>query len=181
MPAPNGNTLEMADEVVADPHRTYFHAVLHPNRSLNRTGFLVLMGVLLAFNGFLGVLFLVAGAWPIAGFMGADVLLVYLAFRINYRSGRLYEEVRLTDTDLTVVRVWPSRSRRQWQFEPYWLRVHMDDPPRHESQLRLVSHGETLVIGAFLSPDERADLAQALRAALARWREPNHLRPLAPA
>ncbi|HZH26577.1 MAG TPA: DUF2244 domain-containing protein, partial [Azospirillaceae bacterium] len=105
----------------------------------------------------------------------------YLAFRINYRSGRLYEEVRLTDTDLTVVRVWPSRSRRQWRFEPYWLRVDMDDPPRHESQLRLTSHGQTVVIGAFLSPDERADLARALCAALARWREPDHLRPLAPA
>jgi uncharacterized membrane protein len=38
-----------------------------------------------------GVLFLAAGAWPVLGFFGLDVLLVYIAFRLNYRSGRLYE------------------------------------------------------------------------------------------
>ena len=42
-----------------------------------------------------------------------------------------------------------SRQRQEsWSFNPYWLRVYMDEPPRHDSQLRLSSHGFTLTIGA---------------------------------
>lgn len=161
--------------------RTHFHAVLHPHRSLARPGFLALMGVLLVVNVGLGTLFWVHGAWPVVGFLGLDMLAVYAAFRVNYRSGRLYEEVRLTDTVLRVDRVWPSRRMRTWRFEPYWLKVQIDDPPRHESQVKLVSHGQTLTVGAFLSPDERADFAKALGDALSRWRDPDHLRTLLPA
>jgi len=161
--------------------RTHFHAVLQPHRSLNRPAFMVLMGVLLVTNVGLGTVFLVHGAWPIAGFLGVDMLAVYAAFRVNYRAARLYEEVRLTDTVLRVDRVWPSRQMRTWRFEPYWLRVQIDDPPRHESQVRLVSHGRTLTVGAFLPPDERADFARALGDALVRWRDPDQERTLSPA
>ncbi|HET8726317.1 MAG TPA: DUF2244 domain-containing protein, partial [Alphaproteobacteria bacterium] len=50
----------------------------------------------------------------------------------------------------------------------YWLRVSMDDPPGHESQVILSSHGQSLVVGAFLTPEERLDFARALRSALDR-------------
>ena len=30
------------------------------------------------------------------GFFGVDVLLVYIAFKLNYRSGRLYETIDVT-------------------------------------------------------------------------------------
>jgi len=46
----------------------------------------------------------------------------------------------------------------------------MDDPPRHESQVRLTSHGQTVIVGAFLSPEERLDFARALHRALDEWR-----------
>ena len=48
----------------------------------------------------------------------------------------------------------------------------MDDPPEHESQLTLASHGRRLVVGAFLTPEERLELARALGAALARLKQP---------
>ncbi len=40
----------------------------------------------------------------------------------------------------------------------------MDDPPRRDSWLTLASHGLSLRIGTFLTPEERLDLARALRA-----------------
>jgi len=169
------------DDGAAGPARTYFHAVLHPNRSLGRTGYYLLMGVLAVLNAGLATAFLMQGAWPIVFFLGLDMLLVWLAFRLSYRSGRLYEEVRLTDTDLVVQRVFPGGRRSGWRFEPYWLKVQMDDPPRHESQVRLVSHGRTVVVGAFLSPEERADFARALKDALAAWRAPDGAPALSPA
>ena len=57
-----------------------------------------------------------------------------------------------------------------WRFEPYWVRVHMDDPPRRDSLLTLASHGRRLAIGLFLTPEERLDVARALQSALRRYR-----------
>lgn len=150
--------------------RPIFDAVLRPNRSLSPRGFFWLM---VGFGGLCfvtGIGFVTAGAWPIVGFFGLDVLILYIAFKASYRAGNLYETVTLADGELHVRRVYPSGGSRQWRFQSTWLRVDMDDPPEHQSQLTVSSHGRTLAIGAFLTPDERLDLAHALRDALARER-----------
>ena len=152
-----------------------FDAILHPNASLSRRGFAVLMVAVGTIGLTIGGLFLISGAWPIFGLYGLDILIVYWAFRINYRDARRYEIVRLTADQLTVERGGPSRTPKTWSFQPYWLTVSMDDPPEHHSQLTLSSHGRSLVVGSFLSPDERHEFAEALRAALARAREPGAL------
>jgi uncharacterized membrane protein len=143
-----------------------FDAILTPHRSLGPTGFVILMS-LVALIGFgTGIVFLTIGAWPVFGFCGLEVLLIWVCFRLSYRSGRMWERVRLTPTALTVERHLIDGSWREWRFQPYWLRVAMDDPPQHESRLVLTSHGNSLAIGSFLTPEERLDLAKALRRAL---------------
>lgn len=149
-----------------------FRAVLHPHRSLGPRGFRILMGAMVAVSVAIGGLFLANGAWPVVGFFGLDVLLVWLAFQASYRSGRLYETVELTPERLTVQRVEPARPVRTWTFQPYWLRVAMDDPPQHHSHVTLSSRGTTVIVGSFLSPPERLDFANALRRALDRVRRP---------
>lgn len=119
-----------------------------------------------------GIVFLMQGAWPVFGFFGLDVLAIYLAFHFNYRDGRMFETVQLGAKELLVRRVLPSGRVRSWTFQPNWMRVMMDNPPEHHSQLVLTTHGRRLVIGAFLTPEERLQVADALRAALAAWREP---------
>ena len=149
----------------------YFDAVLMPHRSLSPTGFWVLMTLISAVSFVSGMFFALHGAWPVFGYFGLDVLLIYLAFRASYRSARLYETVKLTTDALVVERIGPGGRRARWSFQPYWLRVEMDDPPQHHSQLRLTSHGRSLVLGAFLSPGERFEFAAALNAALRRQRD----------
>ena len=149
-----------------------FAATLEPHRSLSPRGFVVLMSAIAAVAFGAGLVFALVGAWPVFGFLGLDVLLIYVAFKASYRSGRMHETLRLTENALTVERVGPGRRRQSWRFQPYWLRVEMDDPPEHESQLTLASHGRRLVVGAFLAPKERLELAQALSDALARLRQP---------
>ena len=149
-----------------------FDAVLEPHRSLSPYGFLILM-VLIGLVGFgAGTAFMLIGAWPVVGFLGLDVLLIYLAFKVNYRSGRMHESVRLTEDTLTVIRVNARGRIQRWQFQPYWLRVNIDNPPRHDSQLTLSSHGRSLIVGSFLTPSERLAFAQALKEALHRLHEP---------
>ncbi len=154
----------------------FFEAVLYPHRSLPPQGFMLLMLLLGAVSFAAGVSFVLLGAWPILGYFGLDVLLVYLAFRASYRSARMHEWVRLTEDTLTVERVGRRGERRRWQFQPFWLRVVLEE--RNETnRLVLTSHGRELVVGGFLAPAERRNLAVALKEALNRWRR--HVGPAA--
>ena len=90
-------TADNADEL--EP--TIFSAVITPHRSLGRVGFLVLMGIFGAISFIAGMAFLLDGAWPVFGFFGLDVLLLYWAFRLNYRHAAAYEEVKVTSCALT--------------------------------------------------------------------------------
>lgn len=143
-----------------------FDVVLYPNRSLGPLGFYALMGGIVLVSVAVGAGFMLAGAWPVSGFLGLDVLLVYAAFRWNYRAGRCADLIRLDRNELCVRQVRPDGRTRESRFDPHWVRVTMDDPPRHDSQLVLSSHGRALAIGAFLTVEERAEVAKALRAAL---------------
>ena len=118
----------------------------------------------------LSLVFFLMGAWPVVGFFGLDVGLLWIAFRLSYRSGRLTETLHLSHDTLTVRRTLPSGRAREWRFQPYWLRVEIDDPPEHHSRLTLASHGRRLAIGAFLTANERLELAGALTAALRKLR-----------
>jgi uncharacterized membrane protein len=146
-----------------------FDAVLRPHRSLSPLGLRLLVGAFgLACAG-LGVGFWLIGAWPVAGFFGLDVALLYGALKLSMLSARRTERLRLTEHELIVRRVDPwGRVDDARIAPPHWLRVEIDDPVRHDSQLRLVSHGRSVTVGSFLMPAERGDLARALRAALRR-------------
>lgn len=156
----------------ANPQPPLFDAVLRPNRSLSPRGFLILMAVLGGCSFVAGMVFVIAGAWPVIGFLGLDVLAVYIAFRLNYRAGRAYEAVRLTEDKLSLLRVdWRGRARRE-EFQPYWLRVELDEPETRAGRILIGSHGRRSAIGACLSPAERAEFADALQDALAKLRQP---------
>ena len=143
-----------------------FDAELAPNRSLGRAGFIAVMAGVIVISVGLGVFFLLQGAWPVLGFFGLDIALLYLAFRLSYRSGRLRETIRVTADEVVVRRIAPNGRTTEWRFNPYWLRVALDEPVEHHSQITLTSHGRSLVIGPFLAPEERASLVAALRSAL---------------
>jgi uncharacterized membrane protein len=146
---------------------TIFSAIITPHRSLGSTGFLVLMLVIGGLSFVSGMAFLLMGAWPVFGFLGLDVLLVYWAFRANYRAARAYEEVTVTPWELTVRKVSQGGGVREWTLNPLWVRV---DRRVHEEfgieRLFLVSHGRRLAIANFLGPDEKASFARALAQAI---------------
>ena len=149
-----------------------FDAVLTPHRSLSRRGFRLLMAGAGVVSLAVSAGFFLIGAWPVVGFFGVDLLLLYAAFRANFRAARLYETVTLTRQALTVARVSPRGDAQRWRFQPAWLRVFMADPPEHDSPLTLRGQGRDLYIGSFLTAAERLELAHALQSALNRARMP---------
>ncbi|HVA35527.1 MAG TPA: DUF2244 domain-containing protein [Stellaceae bacterium] len=149
----------------------FFDARLQPYRSLPPRGFGVVMAVLAGASFVMSVGCIMLGAWPVTGFFGLDVALVYLAFRASYRSARKVEHVRLTASDLTVERIGVRGDRRHWRFEPVWARLVFEEADEDENRLAVTSHGKRLALGAFLSPVERRRLYRELADALARWRD----------
>ena len=139
-----------------------FDALLRPHRSLTQAGFRVLMATLTLSFLAIGLVFYLAGAWPVVGFCGLELALVYLFFRINFRDQRRYETIRLTPRELELCRVAPGGNAERVAFQPYWLRIRLEDAPGRSKRLVLSSHGRDEAVGSFLSPEERENLARAL-------------------
>jgi uncharacterized membrane protein len=149
-----------------------FRAVLTPHRSLGPRGFMVLMGALCVVSFGTGLMFYLLGAWPVLGFMGLDIALIYAAFRLNFRALRLYETVDLTEEALTVTRVDPAGREQSWRFNPYWVRLKLEPRIGRSTELSITSHGNRLVLASFLTDSEREDFALALSSALFSARGP---------
>lgn len=143
-----------------------FEAYLYPNRSLPPAGFMAVMTVVVLANAIFGAVFFAIGAWPVVGFCGLDVFLVWAAFKLSYRQGRLHERVRVTPSEILVSRVLPSGHETRWRLQTFWTKLALDRPDEHDAQVRLVTKGRSLVLGSFLSPEERAAFAHTLENAM---------------
>jgi uncharacterized membrane protein len=154
------------NDIAAEP--TLFSAILTPHRSLSAVGFLILMALIGSISFAAGVTFLLLGAWPVFGFFGLDVLLVYVAFRLNYRAARAREEVSVSRTALDIKKIAPSGRTMQHHFNPFWARFSV---ARHEeigiTKMLVEGQGRSVSIGGFLNPDDRESFAAAFSRALA--------------
>ncbi len=147
-----------------------FRAVLTPYRSLSRTGFLILMSGIGLVSFVAGMVFLMIGAWPVLGFFGLDVALIWLAFKLNYRSGRQYETIEIADGLMTLTHVDPSGRVRTTQLTATWVDVRLKRTPDGRTALALASHGHEHPFGRFLTDDERREFTTILRDALLQAR-----------
>jgi uncharacterized membrane protein len=148
--------------------RPLFQAVLRPHRSLGRRGFIVLMAAVGCASALVTLPFFLTGAYPIVGFMGLDVLGVYIAFRRSYAAARAREEVVMTPVELTVRKVSHYGRRAEWRFNPVWVRLQKVQHPEFGlMRLALIERGKSLDVGGFLGPRERERFAADFGAALA--------------
>ncbi|HET9715940.1 MAG TPA: DUF2244 domain-containing protein [Pseudolabrys sp.] len=166
----------MTSDNIDDLEPTIFSATLTPYRSLGAIGFLVLMLLFGGVSFIAGMLFLLHGAWPVFGFFGLDVLLLFWAFRLNYRHANAYEQVTVTPSALTIRKVSHLGRVRQWVLNPLWVKLDKIELAEFGiNRLFLVSRGKRLSIANFLSPDEREGFASALGRALSEARRgPTH-------
>ncbi len=147
-----------------------FEAVLYPNQPPPTRSLVLLIVAVAGVALGMGIGFFLAGAWPVAGFVGLELGLLIAALLWTRRGARYREHVRLDGTGLHVRAVAGDRLLREWRFEPYWVRVRLE-PARHgERVLQLSAHGRRLTLGRFLTSDERCDFAAALNRALDPYR-----------
>jgi uncharacterized membrane protein len=147
--------------------RPVFAAIIRPHRSLGASGFRTVMTLCCLATIASSIPFLALGFWPIAGFFGLDCLALYIAFRVNDRQGRSFEELILTPLQLLVRRVGHRGDAQEWRFNPLWTRLDRQvDDEFGLQQLEVASRGQRVVIARDLSPPERENLADELARAL---------------
>lgn len=146
-----------------------WQATLTPHRSLGRSGFLTVVALVAAINLVVGLLFAAMGAWPVAGFAGLDVLLIWWAFLINFADAKEVEQVSITDHEVRLERRDRRGHIQTCNLVRRWTRVELAFDPERElvGALQLVSGPHRIEIGSFLSHDERKSLAAALKTAIA--------------
>jgi uncharacterized membrane protein len=151
----------------------FLDEVLRPNPPMNARALALILGLVAVINIAFAVAFMLRGAWPIAPFMGADVVLLAWAFHASRVAARAFEHVRLTASELFVRWQSPRGNAHDMLLNPYWVTVHLEQPMDMPRKLTLRSHGKSVQIGSFLSPRERLSFAEALKGALAaarNWR-----------
>ncbi len=146
-----------------------FAARLTPYRSLGPDGFRLLMGFIGLICLVVGLVFTIAGVWPVLGFMGLDFLIIYWAFKSNYAAAKAYEEVEISRQHVALTRVNPKGRETRHDFPQFGTRLELD---RHEeigiTQMRIANRDRAVPFGYFLNPADRESFATAFSRALSR-------------
>ena len=143
---------------------------LWPYRSLSIEGFRIVIGSIALALSIVGIGFMMMGAWPVLGFLGLEIAVVWFAFKLNYRAGRLIETIFISKSGVTIERTdWRGRPASQHIDSP-WVTAELVPKTARRRKLMLSVHGNTVEIGAFLPPIEKPALAKALNDALLRMR-----------
>ena len=137
-----------------------FNAILKPYASLSSYGFLTFMLILIIVSCSIGIAFAVLGAWPVLGFFGLEIFIIYQAFKYNYRDSKRIENITLTDNDIVIESVSPKGISRIFRLQTYWMKIdYRLSKTTRCGELILRSHGKSIEIGSFLTTREKKSLA----------------------
>ena len=151
--------------------RPLFAARLTPNRSLGRRGYRIVIAILAVAVTVPAITFYSMGAWPIAGFMGLDVVLIAWAMRASLNDGKRYELVTLWRDQLELKQVDGQGRETLSRFNPAFVKLVIDrDYNERTTGLHLRTRDRDVVLGAFLNNDEKSSFAKAFGTALRRAR-----------
>ena len=146
--------------------KIFLNITVLPYRSLSKKGFKQLMFIVSFIFFSVGVFFWYIGAWPVFGFLGLDVFLLYYAFKINYKSGEIFETIKIIREKLSITRSFPSGKKQIWNLETYWTKVEILNPARHQHNLIVKSKDKVVLLGSFLNYNDKKKLLSQIESAL---------------
>jgi uncharacterized membrane protein len=147
-----------------------FEVELWPHRSLTPEGFVAMIGgsfamLCIPLVGLLGT----AALWGVLPFAMTVLGLLWLAMRRSLRDRDIHESLTVTPAAVRLVRRDPNGALRDWECNPFWMRVELHDRVGTvEDYLTLEGGPRSVELGAFLTPEERRDLRERLLRVLGR-------------
>lgn len=148
----------------------FLNLTIYPHRSLSKKGFTILMLVIIFLCLTGGTIFWFMGAWPVFGFFGLDILLIYLAFKINYKSGEVYERIVIASEKFKISRGFPSGKVQTWELNPYWARVELIKI-QNQSKLIISSKEKVVSIGSFLNMFDKEKLERKINSCIKNYKK----------
>lgn len=125
---------------------------------------------LLAFT--IGLGFFLMGAWPVIGFLGLELLVVWGAFKLNYRAAQRRQTLTADTENFEVANTYPNGTTESQTVSTAWAKLSVtpsEEPApnaRIRKQVSIASHGVHVPIGEFLHPAETAGLAREVQGML---------------
>jgi uncharacterized membrane protein len=120
--------------------------------------------------------FALTGAWPVAGFLSLDFVLLYGALRWNAWGGHALECIEIGETGAIVKRTTSWGRETTWVVPANWLQIAVHGRPGNDGGVEISANANRTLVGRWLASDERRDLAEALRAAVLDLRRAPHNR-----
>ncbi len=146
-----------------------YRLVLSPNCSISWRELIIfyLITCLLALA--IGLFFAFNGMWMVLPFSGLEMLALGTGLYIVSRNAHRREVISLDEHHVRVEKGIDKVDHR-WKFQTHWtrLKVAEKDGRRSGKELSLGSHGEYVVVGDFLSKNEKDDLAFRLKDCIIR-------------
>jgi len=143
---------------------------LFPHRSLSQRGFMILVFCLASLAFVIGLGFFLIGAWPVIGFMGLELLVLYVVFRLNYRDGKASEQLLIHQKGLDLIRISAKGTQERQTFESHWLAAEVVPQKGKRNRRVLRHHHHDHEIGAFLPPSEKKELKKLINERIAAAR-----------
>jgi uncharacterized membrane protein len=143
-----------------------FHARLSPQNSLSTAGAKIL---LLGFSGcglFISIGFIFLGAWPVFGFMAADIVLLCFVLRLILEKSYYVEEITISNHNIKIRFFNGKTCRKTVSFNPYWTMVDLSLSRNQKSILCFRSHGQFTEIAEFMCLKDKRQLAEKLESCI---------------
>ena len=148
----------------------YLDIKIYRNQSLTTRGLYILMFFITIPASYIGISFYVLGAWPVLGFMGFEILLIYIAFKILFYKNKFYEHIILDSEKLNILFKKKNKIIKKIELEPTWVQVKIEKIYENEDTLILSSHGKKIILANYLIPEERLKLAGKIKSGLREWK-----------
>ena len=145
----------------------FLNIKVYPNNSLSPKGFVLLMIFITIPCIFIGVMFLYMGAWPVLGFMGLEIALIFIFFKILFHKNSFYEHIILDKNKFNISYNHNKKTINTIVLEPTWLQVKINHTNK---SLAITTHGKTIELGKCLALEEKIKLAEAIRKGLINWK-----------
>jgi uncharacterized membrane protein len=140
-----------------------FMLVARRNNSLSPSGRRLVLGSLFVVILAISLVFALHGAWLILPFAGAELAVLYLAFRVIAQHAGDYESISISG-DRVLIEQWVRGKVDRHEFSRYWARVVFDPGrPGRGELLAVRSHGRQVEFGRYLTDAQRREVARTLR------------------
>ncbi|HTO42817.1 MAG TPA: DUF2244 domain-containing protein [Burkholderiales bacterium] len=138
-----------------------FLLVARRNNSLSSAGRALVFASLVILCFAISVAFAFHGAWLVLPFAGAEMLVLFVAFRCIERHAGDFESIAIKG-DRVLLERWETGRASRFEFNRFWAQVVVHRSAPGHVTLALRSHGREVEFGRHLTEEQRGALASTL-------------------